>query len=154
MKTRFATRTDADAISAFVSALASEHIASSLGDGGLEKLLNSMDTDSTLKRVADGWPHICALDGEDLAGVVVVKPPGHLYHLFVRTDLHRTGIGKKLFAIADDWSLSTSNMRLATVNSSLNAIAVYNRLGFEVAGPIVETAGVRHQPMVRKNTGQ
>ncbi len=153
MDTRLATETDAGAISAFLSALATEHIAPSLGDGGIEKMLSSMDTTSTRQRIIDGWPHICALDGQELAGVIVVKPPAHLYHLFVRTDLHRTGVGKKLFVIADDWSVSTSGVRLATVNSSLNAIRVYNRLGFDTAGPVVETEGVRHQPMIRKTAG-
>ena len=151
MDTRIATETDADAIAAFVSALASQHIASSLGDGGLEKLLSSMDAKSTHQRIADGWPHTCAFDNGGLAGVVVVKPPTHLYHLFVRTDLHRTGIGKKLFIIADEWSFSTSGGHLATVNSSLNAINVYKRLGFDIDGPVVETKGVKHQPMTRKN---
>ena len=150
MDTRITTGADAATIAAFVSALATEHLAYSLGDGGLAKLLSSLDTPSTQQRIADGWPHICALDGEGLAGVVAVKPPDHLYHLFVRTDLHRTGIGKKLFAIADDWSVSRSGVRLATVNSSLNAVAFYKQLGFDTNGPVIETEGVRHQPMVRK----
>ena len=136
MNTRNATTADAAAIAAFVSNLASEHIASSLGDGGLDTLLASMTANATQQRLVDGWPHICAFDGDDLSGVVVVKPPTHLYHLFVRSDLHRTGIGRKLLSIADDWSVRTSGVRLATVNSSLNAVTIYNRFGFESHGPI------------------
>ena len=53
--------------------------------------------------------------------------------------------------IADDWSVKENGQRLATVNASLNVIDVYNRFGFESDGPIVNTNGVRYQPMVRQN---
>ena len=89
VNTRDATTKDAAAIAAFVSDLATEHIADTLDDGGLDILLASMNADSTRQRIVDGWPHICALDSETIAGLVVIKPPTHLYHLFVRTDLHR-----------------------------------------------------------------
>ena len=150
MNIRNAEITDGNAISAFVSRLAAEHIASSLGDGGLERMLESMNADATTQRIADGWPHICAHDGDDLAGVVVVKPPTHLYHLFVRTDLHRTGIGTQLLGLADAWSVSSSGVRLATVNSSLNVVDFYNHVEFDPHGPIDDRGGVRCQPMVRR----
>jgi len=153
LNTRNALTTDAAAIASFVCNLATEHIASSLTQGGLDKLLDSMSADATLQRIADGWPHICAFDGNDLVGVVVVKPPSHLYHLFVRTDCQRSGIGKKLLALADDWSTSASGERLATVNSSLSAVRIYNRFGFDADGPGIETDGVRYQPMARRNAG-
>ena len=152
MNIRNATQTDAASIAAFVSALAAEHIAPSLGDGGLDKLLASMDANATQQRIDDGWPHMCAFDGDDLVGVVVIKPPTHLYHLFVRSALHRTGIGTRLLATADEWSIGSTGTCLATVNSSLNAIDIYKRLGFDLQGPVTDTGGVRCQPMVRQNT--
>ena len=153
MHTRYATVTDAAAISAFVSEIAAEHISPSLGDGGIDKLLASMNVDATEQRIADNWPHICALDGDCLTGVVVVKPPTHLYHLFVRTDLQRNGLGTKLLAMADDWCVNKSGIPLATVNSSLNAVHVYRRFGFDTDGPVIDTGGVKHQPMVRPIAG-
>ena len=152
MKTRNANVTDALAIADFVCELATEHIVPSLGEGGLRKLLDSMNASATKQRIVDLWPHICAFDGDELVGVVVTKPPNHLYHLFVRTDRQRTGIGRKLFAMADDWSRNASGKCLATVNSSLNAVQVYNQLGFDADGPVIDTEGVRYQPMVRRNT--
>ena len=153
MDIRNATKNDAAEISAFVSAIAAEHIASSLGDGGLNKLLGSMNVVATRLRIEDGWPHICAFDGDNIAGIVVVKPPAHLYHLFVRSDLQRTGIGKMLLELADDWSVDSNGMRLATVNSSLNAVHIYKRLGFDTHGPVIDTDGVRHQSMERSRRG-
>ena len=51
MNTRDATTKDAAAIAAFVSDLATEHIADSLDDGGLDILLASMNADSTRQRI-------------------------------------------------------------------------------------------------------
>ncbi len=153
MDIRMATINDAVAISEHVSVLSTKYIAPSLGDGGLEKLMSSLDVASTRQRILDGWPHLCAVDGDDLVGVLVVRPPNHLYHLFVHSDLQRTGIGKKLFVTADDRLYADSHCRLATVNSSLNAVCVYERLGFVANGPVADVGGVRFQPMERVGVG-
>jgi GNAT superfamily N-acetyltransferase len=150
---RDATIDDALAISEHVSALATQYIAPSLGDGGLERLLASMDVASTRQRILDGWPHLCAFDGNDLVGVLVVKPPTHLYHLFVSSDFQRTGVGKNLFSIGDERLFGETHQRLATVNSSLNAVCIYERLGFVANGPLADVGGVRFQPMVRQRIG-
>ena len=153
MNTRNATTNDAAAISEFVSNLATEHIAPSLGDGGLDILLDSLNVDATRQRLENDWPHICVFDGKDLSGIIVIKPPTHLYHLFVRTDLQRNGIGSQLFAIADRTCMDASGIRLETVNSSLNAVQFYARFGFDTDGPVVDTKGVKHQHMVRPIAG-
>ena len=132
-----------------VSTVASEHIGPSLYDGGIEVLIASLGPEPTRKRILDNWFHLCALKDEKLIGVVVVRPPSHLYHLFVVSDLQRQGIGGQLFAAADAATIANSQSRILTVNSSLNAVPVYERLGFTVDGPVVETNGVRHQSMVR-----
>lgn len=153
MNIRRATIDDASAISEQVSKLTTLYVAPSLSDGGLEKMLASMDVASTLQRIQEDWPHLCAFDGDRLVGVIVVKPPTHLYHLFVHSDFHRTGIARKLFTLADKLVFNRNQCRLATVNASLNAVVVYERFGFAVAGPITQTDGVRYQPMVRQCAG-
>ncbi len=150
---RNAVSSDAGAISALVSALTREHIAASLGVGGLETLLASMDTAATNQRIADGWIHLVACRGEELCAVLVVKPPQHLYHLFVRSDLHRSGLATKKLGIADDRVSSLTGSGLASVNSSLTAVAIYERFGFELDGDVVEMDGVRFQPMRRRDNG-
>ena len=148
-----AVPSDYDRIATMVSTLASEHIAPSLGDGGIEVLLSSLGPEPTRKRILDNWFHLCAFKDDKLIGVVVVRPPSHLYHLFVVSDLQRQGIGGRLFAAADAASIASSQSHISTVNSSLNAVPVYERFGFAVDGPVVETNGVRHQPMVRAISG-
>src|SRR5437588_3965719 len=75
MKIRLAEKSEAEAISRFVSELALTHIGSTLQVGGLENLLRSMDVESTITRMTDGFPHWVALEGGAIVKIAVVKPP-------------------------------------------------------------------------------
>jgi GNAT superfamily N-acetyltransferase len=150
MKIRLAEKSEAEAISRFVSELAVTHIGSTLQAGALENLLRSMDVDSTVTRMTDGFPHWVALEGGAIVGIAVVKPPSHIYHLFVRSDRQRSGIGRRLMNEALSFISDRSARATVTVNSSLNAVDAYGRLGFRNAGEeVVDGAGVRFQPMSR-----
>ena len=146
---RSANIIDADKISRLVSSTARDHIGPTLGESGLETLLCSMDLYSTRQRLDDGWPSFCALKDGNLVGVVVVRPPSHLYHLFVSTDFQGNGIGRALFEVADGRAIELAGIPLQTVNSSLNVVAVYEQFGFVPQGQVSEIDGVKFQPMVR-----
>ena len=149
MTIRDATIADVSAVSSFVTEMAQRHIAPSLTVDGLTVLLGSMDIESTRQRISNGWLHIVDLSGGRLRGVIVVRPPTHLYHLFVDTQHQRSGIGRRLFDLADERTVRETRSPIRTVNASLNAIEIYRCLGFEISGPVVESDGVRFQPMTR-----
>ena len=147
MLIRSATVEDAPAISALVTASAREHIASSLSDGGLSHLISEMTIENQVKRIQSGYQFFIALESDTLVGTAAIRLPSHLYYLFVDTHHQRHGIGRRLWDHARDWIASSANHGLITVNSSLNAIKVYERLGFVIAGPPEENNGIRYQPM-------
>ena len=150
MKIRLAEKSEAEAISRFVAELAVTHIGSTLQVEGLENLLRSMDVDSTITRMTDGFPHWVALEGGAIVGIAVVKPPSHIYHLFVRSDRQRSGIGRRLMNEALWFISDRCGRATVTVNSSLNAVDAYRRFGFRNAGDeVLDGAGVRFQPMSR-----
>lgn len=149
---RIATADDAEQISSLVCAVARDYVGPTLGEGGLDKLLRSMNAASTRNRLSDGWPTFCASQDGQLAGVVVVSPPSHLFHLFVKSDVQQCGIGRALLEVADQAAVELAGHRLATVNSSLNALSVYQKWDFVPEGSVRDLDGVRFQPMVRKNT--
>jgi ribosomal protein S18 acetylase RimI-like enzyme len=150
MKIRLAEKSEAEAISRFVSELAVTHIGSTLQAGGLENLLRSMDVDSTITRMTEGFPHWVAVEGDAIVGIAVVKPPSHIYHLFVRSDRQRSGIGRRLINEGLRFISDRCGRASVTVNSSLNAVDAYRRFGFRKAGgEMVDSAGVRFQPMSR-----
>jgi ribosomal protein S18 acetylase RimI-like enzyme len=134
MKIRLAEKSEAEAISRFMSELAVTHIGSTLQVGGLENLLRSMDVESTITRMTDGFPHWAALEGGAIVGIAVVEPPSHIYYLFVHSDRQRSGIERRLINEAL-WLISDrSGGATVTVNSSLNAVDAYRKFGFRNAG--------------------
>ena len=150
MKIRFAEKSEAEVISRFVSDLAVTHIGPTVSGQGLENLLRSMDAEATIARMTDGFPHWVALENSAIVGIAVVKPPSHIYHLFVRSDRQRTGIGRRLMNEALGFVSDRCGTATVTVNSSLNAVDAYRRFGFRESGDeVVDGAGVRFQPMSR-----
>ena len=150
MKIRLAEKSEAEAISRFVSELTETHIGSTLRVGGLENLLKSMDVDSTITRMTSGFPHWVAMENGAIVGIAVVRPPSHIYHLFVRSDRQQNGIGRRLMNKALRFISDRCGRATVTVNSSLNAVDAYRRFGFRDAGEeVVDGAGVRFQPMSR-----
>ena len=140
---------DAGKISDLVSSVTREHIGPQLSRAGLATLLRSMSGEPTRKRLLDAWPTFCAFRDDGLVGVIVIKLPGHLYQLFVRSDVQGKGIGRSLFEVAEQHLVEGAGNGIKTVNASLNAVSVYQRLGFELNGSVMEYEGVRFQPMVR-----
>src|SRR6267154_4343046 len=90
------------------------------------------------------------LEGGAIVEIAVIKPPSHIYHLFVRSDRQRSGIGRRLMNEALRFIFDRSGRATVTVNSSLNAVDAYRKFGFRNAGDeVVDGAGVRFQPVSR-----
>ncbi len=91
-----------------------------------------------------------ALEDGAMVGVAAVKPPSHIYHLFVRSDRQRNGIGRRLMNEALRFISDRCGKATVTVNSSLNAVHAYHRFGFRNAGnEVFDVSGVRFQPMAQ-----
>ncbi len=86
-----------------------------------------------------------------ILGVVGVQLPSHLYHLHVMPEFHGLGIGRKLWETAKTVILKNNEPVKFTVNSSLNAVAFYERLGFISHAPQTIN-GVTYVPMDMKKT--
>ena len=68
-------------------------------------------------------------------------------HLFIDPKYQGLGLARKLWEILRDQALRAGNPGVFTVNSSLVAVPVYQRLGFVVAGAKVEKDGGAYVPM-------
>lgn len=147
MQIRDARFEDAAAISELVTECVREQIRPTLSDAGLERLLSEMDAFSIESRLRGEFRFFLAEEAGMLVGVSAVQLPSHLYYLFIRTGFQRRGIGRQLWFHARDWIIGTCGSETITVNSSLNAVSVYERLGFQRTGGIAETNDVRCQPM-------
>jgi ribosomal protein S18 acetylase RimI-like enzyme len=143
---RVATIDDAESISQLVTALAREYIACDLSAEGAIRLLNSLSAESIRSYFEADYKYYVAESGSELAGVVATRDDRHLYHLFVATPFQRRGLARRLWQVAQAPCLAAGT-REFTVNSSRNAVAVYERFGFLRQSESQDTGGVISVPM-------
>lgn len=90
--------------------------------------------------------YICygAYEGNLLQGILVADDvQGHIVLYFVKAEAQGRGIGRALW----EHLLAHSVCPAYTVNASLYAALIYERLGFAVMGDEQETDGIRYIPM-------
>jgi ribosomal protein S18 acetylase RimI-like enzyme len=86
-------------------------------------------------------------DGDDIIGVIAIRPPCHIALLFVDKEYHRRGIARSLFmTVLSDNQVVTGHSAV-TVNSSPYAVEAYRHLGFVNIDTEQLTNGIRYYPM-------
>jgi ribosomal protein S18 acetylase RimI-like enzyme len=81
--------------------------------------------------------------GQAIIGYLSITAQNHLYHLFVHEAYQGRGIARKLWQTI----LAERTGRTITVRSSINAVVVYQRLGFVITGPQASKDGICYQVM-------
>ncbi len=147
MKIRPATVEDAPAISALVRALTREFIVPEFTQEGADLLLSEMETASIRKYIASGCRYHVAEEGGEIIGTIAIKENTHLSQLFVSKNFQRRGIATALWEVAKAASLAEGNPGRFTVNSSLAAVGVYEKLGFVKQSEPVRKSGIIYVPM-------
>ncbi|MBB4634198.1 GNAT family N-acetyltransferase [Longimicrobium terrae] len=146
---RPAAQLDAPAISALIIALSRYFLADPDRPGDAAVFLETITPAGVANTLADGRfrYHVADADGV-LVGVVGVRDGRHLYHLFVAEPFHGRGIAARLWAHARRVALQDGDHPGEfTVNSSLHAVPVYERLGFAPDGERTVKDGIAYLPM-------
>ncbi len=142
------SRNQAAEISALLTQLSTDHIAGGFGVEGQTNLLNSMTPAAIAGFFDQGFRYHVGVVDEQIVGVVATRDNCHLFHLFVQDGYQGRGYASALWAVAKQACLdSGKNPGYFTVNSSLNAQAVYKHWGFRPIGGIREGGGVKDLPM-------
>lgn len=111
------------------------------------KFLPSMEPESIAELISSpNFIYEIAESNAQLIGVVALRKPGHLYHLFVAQQFQGKGYSRLLWEHILQLASSFKQEAL-TVNASINAIPVYEAFGFKVAGELTTMNGVRFLPM-------
>lgn len=87
---------------------------------------------------------IATTEGE-IVGFIALRPPSHLFHLFVAERWQRRGVARALWDAA---RAEAGPQTQFTVNSSPYAVRAYEALGFRRDGAMQTRNGVQYQPMV------
>jgi GNAT superfamily N-acetyltransferase len=138
---------DAEAISQLIHGLVHHFTVDPQGRGA-EAFLKSAEAGAIRGYVAaPDFSYFVARDAQRLVGFVGVRDNAHLYHLFVEPSRQGHGLGRQLWERAKSWAIAEGNVGGFTVNSSPNAIPVYERFGFRATGTRTEMNGIAFVPM-------
>ena len=147
MSIRAATIADAEAISALITDL-SEPFYTSPTREGAEPFLTSVSPEAQRGYIAAGnFSYYVAESDCRLAAVVALRDNSHLFHLFVAKPLQGTGLARRLWNVVKTNAMATGNPGQFTVNSSLNAVPIYEKFGFVRKGDVQYMHGISFQPM-------
>jgi GNAT superfamily N-acetyltransferase len=86
-------------------------------------------------------------DGDDIIGVIAIRPPCHIALLFVDKEYHRRGIARSLFMTVLSDKQVVIGHSAVTVNSSPYAVEAYRHLGFVNTDAEQLKNGIRYYPM-------
>lgn len=147
MKIERASIADAPAISALIRELSKPFLVSPSGESA-EPFFAAISEPAIQRYVSAGnFDYFVAKQEGLLAGVIALRDNSHLFHLFVAEPFQGQGLGGQLWHMVKAKAIQSGNPGKFTVNSSLNALPVYEKFGFVASGPIVQTHGVAFQPM-------
>ena len=147
--------TDADvpSVASLLEALAREHITPEFSQQATARFLENNNEDRIRAFVEHGFRYHVAESRDRIVGFVGVRDNRHLFHLFVANDRQRQGLGRRLWAVAREACIAAGNPGSFTLNSSNNAVPVYERLGFARSGPPRSEGGVLYNPMATQKAG-
>jgi ribosomal protein S18 acetylase RimI-like enzyme len=144
---------DVPMIAALLEQLARRYITVEFTPSAEAKFLKSNDVASISAFIANGFRYWVAERGGALIGFVGVRDHSHLYHLFVAESEQRRGVARDLWQTAKRACRVAGNPGRFTVNSSNNAVGVYESFGFARVGEPQNSDGVLFNPMVLEDAG-
>jgi ribosomal protein S18 acetylase RimI-like enzyme len=148
---RKAELSNAEEIGELIAMLAQEFITHEFTPDAERQFLASNDRESVKEFMKSGFSYHVAVDGGRIVGVVGVKNNSHLYHLFIDIPYQGMGLARQLWQAAMDDCISSGNLGIFTVNSSNNAVGVYEKFGFVRVKPMQNDDGVFYNPMELRN---
>jgi GNAT superfamily N-acetyltransferase len=125
-----------------------KNVAPLYSDQGVREFMKYCNVQEMATRMELGALTLTAGSAGRIVGLAQIVERSHIALFFVETELHRKGIGRKLFETALTMIRERSpDLEMLTVNSSPNSIVVYERLGFRPTGEETTTNGIRYLPM-------
>ena len=138
---------DIPAVAALLHHLARNSITTEFSSAAADKFFRANDVGALAAFVASGFKYHVAESGGLIVGFVGVKENAHLYHLFVAEAQQRKGLARRLWGVAKGVCYAAGNAGRFTVNSSNNAIPIYESFGFSRTAPTQTSEGVLYNPM-------
>lgn len=130
LQVRPAESTDAPAICALLHSVTHLMVPEPTAPDAIRFLDSSREPAVIERLAAPNFRHLVAERDGKFCGYIAMRDGSHLYHLFVRPELHGQGIARFLW----QQILSGDGPGRYTVNSSVPAVGVYRNFGFVTSG--------------------
>ena len=151
MELRPATVAAAEAAAALATAAAPVFLDDPEAAAAPDGYLHSIDAEAFRARLEDPeYAYTLAWEDGELLGLIGIRGATHLYHLFVAEAARGRGVSRRLWQHALQAALQAGAPGPFTVNSSPNAVPVYERFGFRRAGDDFSACGATCIPMTRE----
>lgn len=121
------------------------------GDYDEKGIKSFMDfiSDERLKKMflAGEYKVLVAATEETIRGVITLRNENHISLLFVDSDFHKQGIGRKLICAMADYVRSQGRKQEMTVNASPYGVGFYHKIGFTDTALRQMRDGIIYTPM-------
>ena len=125
-----------------------KNIAPGYTQEGIEEFFKFANENSLAERTKSNSFVIIAYQDKKAVGIIEIKDYCHISMYFVKPQYQKKGYGKALFNEALSIIIGKGNgINKLTVNSSLNAVPSYERLGFKIQNEEQCFNGIRFIPM-------
>jgi ribosomal protein S18 acetylase RimI-like enzyme len=135
------------AVAALACEVFDQFVAPHYQSDGVSEFYQYASANALSKRHESDHVTLVAEHSGEFVGMLHLRKPCHVAMLFVRSSFQRRGIGRGLLAAAGVF-LGDANCEF-TLNSSPNAVAAYEQLGFRAIGDEQCVRGIRFIPMRR-----
>jgi ribosomal protein S18 acetylase RimI-like enzyme len=151
MEIRKASSSDAEGIANLIKNLAIKFITPEFSVEATRHFLNANNQAAIEGFFEQGFDYFVAEHagamGAEIIGCIGMRNHSHLYHLFIDERWQGQGLARKLWLQAMLYCEAQGNPGSYTVNSSNNAVPVYQALGFVRTAPMQQLQGVWFNPM-------
>jgi ribosomal protein S18 acetylase RimI-like enzyme len=147
MKIRSATMADARSLAELIASFQPMLTLDPSGVGAEQYLASVSEAAERHYLVSPRYTYFVTEHKGEVVGFIAMRDRTHLFHLFVASEYQRQGIAGSLWREAREHAVRPGEPSVFTVNSSLNAVVVYERFGFMPSGAEVQAHGIAFLPM-------
>ena len=138
-------------VCSLVNRVFDEFVAPDYGDDGVQEFRKYVNPPALLQRGQDNHIVLVAAEENKIVGIIEIRNNDHISLLFVDAPFQGRGISRTLTDRAlEICRQNKPTLTEVTVNSSLYALPIYKRLGFQQTQPEQVINGIRFVPMALK----
>lgn len=146
---------DEERVCELVTSVFDGFVAPHYSQEGRREFLNYVTPEQFRQRIRDEHFVLVAVVNDKIIGMIEIRRYRHVSLLFVDGRFQKRGFSRELLRKALAICLKQKPKLCAiSVNSSPNAVKIYEKLGFQAAGGEQEKNGIKFTPMIFKLPGR